>query len=289
MSERSAQLRAYLGNGRTHMVVSAYDGLTALLADRAGFPILHVTGFGVSAGHGYPDIGLLTMTEMVDACRQVCDVTSKPVIADADTGHGNELNVHRTVRAFEDAGAAGLHIEDQVAPKRCGHMLGKSVIPAAEMAAKVAAAADARRDSEFVLIARTDALGIEGVDGAIERARAYRDAGADMLFVEAPRDEAEIELIARELAPTPLVFNWSFDGVTPDIPLVRVEELGYSVVLFTDVASVVHRAVSGFYDRLLEARDFADVAEMITPFADFNAFLGLDEWREREARYAGPS
>jgi len=285
VSSQANRLRGYLGDGRTHMVVSAYDALTARLADAAGAPILHVTGFGVAAAHGYPDIGLVTLPEMVDVCRRVCATSDKPVIADGDTGHGNELNVWRTVRDFEGVGAAGIHIEDQVAPKRCGHMNGKSVIAREEMVGKIVAAVDARRDPDFAIIARTDALAVEGLEAALERAEAYRAAGADVLFVEAPRTEEQIEQIAEALRPTPLVFNWSFDGVTPDIPLTRVAELGYSLVLFTDVASVVHRSVSDFYERLVAADRFAEVRESITPFEDFNNFLDLDLWRQREARY----
>lgn len=285
MSTRAKQLRGYLGDGRTHLVVSAYDALTARLADAAGAPILHVTGFGVAAAQGYPDIGLVTLSEMVDVCRRVCATTEKPVIADGDTGHGNELNVWRTVREFESVGAAGIHIEDQVAPKRCGHMNGKSVIARDDMVGKITAAVDARRDSDFAIIARTDALAVEGVDAALERAEAYRAAGADVLFVEAPQTEEQIERVAQALRPTPLIFNWSFDGATPDVSLARVAELGYSLILFTDVASVVHRSVSNFYERLVEVDRFAEVRESITPFEDFNAFLDLGLWRERESRF----
>ena len=287
MSTRASQLRGYLGDGRTHLVVSAYDALSARLADAAGAPILHVTGFGVAAAHGYPDIGLVTLSEMVDVCRRVCATTEKPVIADGDTGHGNELNVWRTVREFEAVGAAGIHIEDQVSPKRCGHMNGKSVIASDDMVGKIAAAVDARVDPDFVIIARTDALAVEGLDAALERAEAYRAAGADVLFVEAPRTEGQIAQIAEELKPTPLIFNWSFDGHTPDVSLARVAELGYALILFTDVASVVHRSVSDFYGRLVEADRFAEVQDAITPFEDFTAFLDLGLWRERESRFTG--
>lgn len=286
MNSRAMQLRGFLSDGNTHMVVSAYDALTARLADATGFPILHVSGYGVSAAHGYPDIGLLTLSEMVSACRRICDATDKPVIADGDTGHGNEINVWRTVREFERAGAAGIHIEDQVSPKRCGHMHGKSVISVEEMVSKIATAVDARRDDDFVVIARTDALAIEGLEAALARAKAYREAGADVLFVEAPASKEDIVRVAEALAPTPLVFNWSFDGVTPDSSLEWVESLDYSLVLFSDVASVVHHAVSA-YRRLEVANQFAEVRESITPFNEFNEFLDLALWREREARHTG--
>ena len=197
----AAALRSTLGDGRSRLVVSAYDALTARVAEAAGFEILHVTGFGSAAAiTGGPDIGLVTMTEMVETTRRICDAVERPVIADADCGYGNPLNVMRTVRALEAAGAAGLHLEDQVTPKRCGHMAGKAVIPAAEMVAKVAAAVDARGDPDFVIIARTDARAPEGLDAALERAHAYSAAGADVLFVEAPESVEEIQRIATELS-----------------------------------------------------------------------------------------
>ena len=196
----AAALRSTLGDGNSRLVVSAYDALTARVAEAAGFEILHVTGFGSAAAiTGGPDIGLVTMTEMVETTRRICDAVERPVIADADCGYGNPLNVMRTVRALEAAGAAGLHLEDQVTPKRCGHMAGKAVIPAAEMVAKVAAAVDARDDPDFVIIARTDARAPEGLDAALERAHAYSAAGADVLFVEAPESVEEIQRIATEL------------------------------------------------------------------------------------------
>ncbi len=285
----AAALRSTLGDGNSRLVVSAYDALTARVAEAAGFEILHVTGFGSAAAiTGAPDIGLVTMTEMVETTRRICDAVERPVIADADCGYGNPLNVMRTVRALEAAGAAGLHLEDQVTPKRCGHMAGKAVIPTAEMVAKVAAAVDARSDEDFVIIARTDARAPEGLDAALERAHAYSAAGADVLFVEAPESVDEIRRIATEL-PGPQLFNWAYEGRTPHVSRRLLEELGFAWILFADVALAVHRAAAGFYERLAEIDSPDELRDLLTGFDAFNTFVGLDDWRETERRYAAPN
>ena len=285
----AAALRSTLGDGRSRLVVSAYDALTARVAEAAGFEILHVTGFGSAAAlTGGPDIGLVTMTEMVETTRRICDAVERPVIADADCGYGNPLNVMRTVRALEAAGAAGLHLEDQVTPKRCGHMAGKAVIPTAEMVAKVAAAVDARRDEDFVIIARTDARAPEGLEAALERAHAYSAAGADVLFVEAPESRDEIRRIAGEL-PGPQLFNWAYEGRTPHVSRRWLEELGFAWILFADVALAVHRAAAGFYERLTAIDSPDELRDLLTGFDTFNEFVGLGEWRRSERRYAAPT
>ena len=285
----AAALRSTLGDGNSRLVVSAYDALTARVAEAAGFEILHVTGFGSAAAiTGGPDIGLVTMTEMVETTRRICDAVERPVIADADCGYGNPLNVMRTVRALEAAGAAGLHLEDQVTPKRCGHMASKAVIPAAEMVAKVAAAVDARDDPDFVIIARTDARAPEGLDAALERARAYSAAGADVLFVEAPESIEEIRRIATEL-PGPQLFNWAYEGRTPHVSRRWLEELGFAWILFADVALAVHRAAGGFYERLAGIDTPDELRDLLTGFDAFNEFVGLGDWRRSESRYAAPT
>lgn len=268
-------------------MVSAYDALTARLVEAAGFEIVHVTGFGTAAAMtGEPDIGLVTMTEMVETCRRVVAAVDRPVIADADTGYGNPLNVMRTVRSLEGSGAAGLHLEDQVTPKRCGHMDEKRVIPEVEMVAKIEAALEARSDPDFVIIARTDAIAVEGVEAAIERAAAYRAAGADVLFVEAPESVQDIELIAGSL-PQPQLFNWAFGGRTPHVSRRWLEELGFTWILFADVVLAAHHAMSEFLMGLGETDSLDDIAGRMTGFDDFNEFIGLDEWRRREERFVG--
>ncbi len=285
----AAALRSTLSDGRSRLVVSAYDALTARTAEAAGFEILHVTGFGSAAAlTGGPDIGLVTMTETVETTRRICDAVERPVIADADCGYGNPLNVMRTVRALEAAGAAGLHLEDQVTPKRCGHMANKAVIPAAEMVAKIAAATDARSDEDFVIIARTDARAPEGLDAALERAHAYAAAGADVLFVEAPESRDEIRRIAGEV-PGPQLFNWAYEGRTPHVTRLWLEELGFAWILFADVALAVHRAAAGFYERLAEIDSPDELRDLLTGFDAFNDFVGLDDWRRSERRYAAPT
>ena len=187
-----------------------YDPLGARLIEEAGFPAAYMTGFGTAAGRlGRPDVGLLTLSEMVDNARRIAEAVDIPVIADADTGYGNPLNVIRTVREYEAAGVAAIHLEDQVMPKKCGHMEGKELIAAGDMAAKVSAAVAARRSSDFLIIARTDACAVEGLSGALARAQQYRDAGADVLFVEAPQSTEEIRDIAKRFAGVPLLFNYA--------------------------------------------------------------------------------
>ena len=213
-----ARLRALLESGETIVAPGAFDPLAARLVEEAGFPAVYMTGFGTSAALlGRPDVGLLTMTEMADNARRIADCVDIPVIADADTGYGNPLNVIRTVGAYEAAGVAAIHLEDQVAPKKCGHMEGKQVIPAGEMAQKIRAAVAARSRPDFVIIARTDARAVEGLEPALDRARQYRGAGADALFIEAVVSEEEAAEAARAFPDVPLLFNWAEGGKTPPI------------------------------------------------------------------------
>src|SRR4051795_8680895 len=226
----AAGLRALLERGEPVLAPGAYDGLSARLVERAGFPAVYMTGFGASASLlGRPDVGLLSFAEMAGHARRLVQAVEVPVIADADDGYGNPLNVMRTVREYAAAGVAALHVEDQVAPKRCGHMDGKDVIDAGEMVEKVRAAVEARGDGELLIIARTDARAVEGLDAALERARRYREAGADALFVEAPESEQEIEAVAGAFPGLPLVFNWGDGGKAPQLPVDRIRELGFAL------------------------------------------------------------
>ena len=283
-----ARLRALLESGQLIVAPGAFDPLSARLVEEAGFPAVYMTGFGTSAALiGRPDVGLLTMTEMAGNAGRIAACVDIPVIADADTGYGNPLNVIRTVGTYEAAGVAGIHIEDQVAPKKCGHMEGKLVIPAEEMAAKVRAAADARTQSDFVIIARTDARAVEGLEPALERARMYRAAGADVLFIEAVTSEAEAEEAARAFPGVPLLFNWAEGGKTPPVSLDRMRELGYRIVIFP-ISTLL--AATGAMRRILAeiARAGTPVAAMqeLPTFAEFVDFIGLPQVREAEQRYA---
>jgi 2,3-dimethylmalate lyase len=283
----AARLRALLESGETIVAPGAFDPLAARLVEEAGFPAVYMTGFGTAAALiGRPDVGLLTMTEMADNAARIAACVDIPLIADADTGYGNPLNVIRTVGAYEAAGVAGVHIEDQVAPKKCGHMEGKQVIPAAEMAEKVRAAAEARAQRDFVIIARTDARAVEGLQAAIERGRRYREAGADALFIEAVVSEAEAEEVARAFPDVPLLFNWAEGGKTPPIGLDRLTDLGYRIVIFpigTLLAATA--AMRRILREIAQAGTPAAALAELPSFGEFLDFIGLPEVREIERRY----
>jgi len=282
------RLRALLDSGETIVAPGAFDPLAARLVEEAGFPAVYMTGFGTSAALiGRPDVGLLTMTEMAGNAGRIAACVDIPVIADADTGYGNPLNVIRTVGAYEAAGVAGIHIEDQVAPKKCGHMEGKQVIPAAEMAEKIRAAVEARSRPEFVIIARTDARAAEGLDAALERGRLYREAGADGLFIEAVTSEDEAGAVARAFPGVPLLFNWAEGGKTPPIPLGRLTELGYRIVIFPiSTLLAATAAMRRILREIAQAGTPAAAMGELPAFGEFLDFIGLPEVREAERRYA---
>ena len=280
------RLRELLARPEPLVAPGAYDALSARLVEQAGFDVVYMTGFGTTAAlAGRPDVGLLTGTEMIDNARRIAAAVDVPVIADADTGYGNAINVVRTVQAYEQAGVAGIHIEDQVMPKKCGHMSGKAVIPADEMVGKIRAAVAARRDPDFLLIARTDAAAVEGLSAAIERARANAGARADVLFVEAPTSEDDIARVAHELrGVAPLVFNWAEGGRTPPIPLARIAELGFALVLFP--IGTLLAATAGIQRLLasLRADGVPEVGDLPT-FDGFTDLIGLPEIRDLESRF----
>ena len=262
-----------------------YDGLSAHLARQAGFPALYATGGGIARSMGYPDLGLVSMTEVVARLALIVEHAEVPVIADADTGYGNALNTRRAFREFERAGVAAVHLEDQVFPKRCGHYDDKAVIPVGEMQAKLRAARDALADPDIVLIARTDALAIEGLDAAIARGQAYAEAGADVLFVEAPTTEAQIEAIARRL-PQPKLINMFEGGKTPLVALDRLRAWGYRVVI---IPSDLQRAAIAAMQAVLAAirRDGNSAAERgrMASFVDREQVIGTAGWLDLDRRY----
>jgi 2-methylisocitrate lyase-like PEP mutase family enzyme len=265
-----------------------YDALGARLVEAAGFPAAYMTGFGTAASLlGRPDVGLLTLSEMVDNARRIVAAVDIPLIADADTGYGNPINVIRTVHEYEAAGVAAIHLEDQVMPKKCGHMEGKHLIPASEMVAKVKAAVAARRSGELAIIARTDARAVEGLAGALERARRYRDAGADALFVEAPQSIDEIETIAQTFADVPLLFNYAEGGKTPPVSHQFLRELGFSVVIFPiSTLLVATAAMRAILVEIKEKGSPVDVLPTMMGFEEFLEFIGLPEIRDLERRFA---
>lgn len=227
----AAELRRMLAASQIVMAPGVYDGITAKLAEDAGFPAVYMTGAGVSASRGYPDYGLLTMTEMVDAAATIARTVDIPLISDADTGYGNELNVTRTVREFEGRGVAAIHIEDQVSPKKCGHLEGKELVTREEYSAKIRAAVAARRSSDFIIIARTDAVAVAGLDEAIARARAALVDGADIAFVESPASVEELTAIPRLVGGACMVNNVA-GGKTPILPPEELQSLGYRLAIY---------------------------------------------------------
>lgn len=281
-------LRQRLAGSGMLIVPGAYDAITARLIEQAGFPGVYMTGAGTSASLGYPDYGLLTLTEMADKAGILARSVRVPVICDADTGYGNELNAIRTVREFEGRGVAGLHIEDQVMPKRCGHLDNKEIEPAERWLSKIRAAAEARRDPDFLIIARTDSRASLGFEEAIRRANAALAAGADMAFVEAPQTLAEVAEVPRRVKG-PCLLNVVQGGKTPVIGLTEAEQLGYRIAI---LPGMLLRAAVQVFDQVLEAvkteHRVPDYLNRTTPHQNFRRF-GADEWDALRARYASES
>ena len=279
------QIRESVSKGAV-LMPGVYDALTARIAARVGFEVVFVSGYSVSATRlGEPDFGFVTQTEMADAARSVCRVSEAPVIVDADTGYGNPLNVLRTVEDLQDAGAAGIFLEDQVWPKKCGHMVGKEVVPTEDHEAKLRAAADARGERDLFIVARTDARQPLGLDAAIERCLAYKEAGADALFVEAPLSVAELEQIAAEL-PGPLVANMIERGVTPNLTRSELEQLGFNLIVCPLAALfAAAKAATDVLRELKERETTAGAIDWMLGFDDFNQLVGLEGRYADEARY----
>lgn len=273
-----AMLRERVEDPPILVAMGVHDGLTTLIAQRVGFEALYHGGYAAAAHYGLPDIGLLGLEEMCDSVRRVTGVASRPVIADCDTGYGGVAAVRRTVTEMEAAGVAAIQIEDQVFPKRCGHLEGKQVIGRDEMVLKVRAAVGARSNPQTLIIARTDALQQHGLDDAIERCNAYAEAGADLLFVDAPRTHEQLAEIARRV-DGPTIANMSETGRTPALTTDELEALGYSVVIFpaTQIWTIAH----AFEEVCKEVRARGTSSGFIgrfMPFAEINELLGLDRW-----------
>ncbi len=245
----AARLRALLKTEAMVIAPGAYDGLTAKLVAQAGFPAVYMTGAGTSVSHGYPDFGLLTMSEMVENAGRIVRAVDVPVVADADTGYGNELNVFRTVQEYERRGVAAIHIEDQVSPKKCGHLDDKEIVPRDDYVAKIRAAVAAKRGGDFMIIARTDARAVAGLDEALARANAALGAGADMAFVEAPQTMEEVAAVPKRVAG-PCLLNVVRGGKTPEIDLRQAEQMGYRLAI---VPGLLLKAVIGACDEMLAA------------------------------------
>lgn len=290
MSPRpTTRLRELLAGPNLIVAPGVADALNARIVAREGFKAIYMTGSGTTAVRlGMPDIGLLTMSEMADNAGRIADASGLPLIADADTGYGGPINVRRTVRAYEHAGVAGIHIEDQEWPKRCGHFAGKTLIPADEMAAKVRAAVDARTDPDFVVIARTDANAVEGFERALERGRLYEEAGADVIFIESPRSMEELEAIPKSFS-RPTLYNMASSGKTPMLTVEEMQALGFKLTIYPNF--VLLAAIKVVQKTLRTLRDTGTVASLLNEMATFGEMVdlvGMGEVQELEQRYGVP-
>jgi 2,3-dimethylmalate lyase len=285
--KRTKQLRELLKAGELVVAPGAYDALSARIIEQSGFDAVYMTGYGTSASVlGQPDVGLLTLTEMLKRAGDIANAVKVPVLADGDTGFGNALNVRRTVREYEKAGVCAIQLEDQVSPKRCGHMLGREVIPAAEMVQKIKAAVDARLDDDFVIIARTDARTHYGLEEALARGKAYEEAGADVIFIESPESVDELRTINVTFPHTPTLANMIEGGRTPVLTFGELKDLGFAIALYPlGPLYAAAKAVKSYLAELKTAGSpVGKVKDMIT-FEEFNRLVGLPEYHELEKRY----
>ncbi len=279
-----AQLRALLAQPGMIVAPGAYDGLTAKLVEQAGFPAVYMTGAGTAAAAGYPDFGLLDMTEMADNAARMARAVRIPLIADADTGYGNELNAFRTVQEYERRGVAGLHIEDQVSPKRCGHLDQKEIVPREDWLAKLRAACAARRDKDFLIIARTDARAVAGFEEAVARANAALEAGADMAFLEAPQTLEEVAAVPR-LVRGPCLLNVVHRGKTPAIDLREAETLGYRLAIVPALLLVATIAAGDAALAALKATHRHPEGATDMSVGEAFARVGAGEWAPLRTRF----
>jgi 2-methylisocitrate lyase-like PEP mutase family enzyme len=279
-------LKGLLNRHKLLVAPGCFDGLSARLVEEAGFEAAYLSGGAVARSMGIPDIGLVTMSETIERAAQVISAVTIPIIADADTGYGNAVNLVRTVREFERVGVAAIHIEDQITPKRCGHLDGKEVIPLAEMEMKLAAALRTRTDPDFCIIARTDARGVHGFDDAIERAQAFAKLGVDAVFVEAPQSEAELAEIPRRLPGLPLLVNVFKGGKTPMLPVERLQAMGYRIAIYpSETQRAGIHAMRTALDTLKREGTTESIDATLTTFKERDQVVGLDEWQKIERVY----
>ncbi|KIG10085.1 isocitrate lyase/PEP mutase family protein [Caballeronia concitans] len=287
---RSARFRELFNEG-PFVCMGAHDAITAMLAEQAGAKAIYVSGFvasGVVAGQ--PDVGVLSQTEMFEHIRRICRVTSVPVFADADTGYGGILDVQRTMRLWEEAGASVLHLEDQALPKKCGHYAGKQLVSKEEMVLKLRAMIDARRDPDFFIVARTDAIAVTGIDDAIARLEAYAEAGADGLYADAPESIERMRELTRRLKPLgkPILFNQARTGKSPYVSMKEAYEMGFAYTLSPiEPMLAMHKAVKDMMTVFMREGSTDAIADRLTPFEEYNRFVGLDQAVDVEKRFAG--
>lgn len=285
--KKTEKLRNLLKDEKLLVAPGAYDVLSAKVIEKTGFNAVYMTGYGTSASVlGQPDVGLLTMSEMVKRAGDIANAVSVPVIADADTGYGNPLNVRRTVVEYEKAGVAGIQLEDQVFPKKCGHMLGRKLIPAEEMVQKIKAAVDVRKDNDFVVVARTDARTNYGLKEALFRGEIYKEAGADVLFIESPESAEEMRIIAQTFKGTPTLANMLEGGRTPNLTTVELEKIGFAIAIYC--TGPLYASIKAVRDYLNELKTMKSTTrkynDMIT-FEEFNKLIGLPEYYKLEEKY----
>jgi 2-methylisocitrate lyase-like PEP mutase family enzyme len=284
-------LRQLLKRDRLLVAPGCFDGLSARLVEEAGFAAAYLSGGAVARSMGIPDIGLVTLSETIDRAAQVVAAVKIPIIADADTGYGNAVNLVRTVREFERTGVAAIHIEDQITPKRCGHLDGKEVIPLAEMEKKLQAALATRTDADFCIIARTDARGVHGFDDAISRGRAFAGLGVDAIFVEAPQSEEELAQIPRLIPGVPILVNVFKGGKTPMLPMARLEKMGYRIAIYpSETQRAAIHAMRRALDTLKREGTTESIDDALTTFKERDRVVGLDDWQKIEREFlAGDS
>jgi 2-methylisocitrate lyase-like PEP mutase family enzyme len=283
---RRQLLKQFLKRNKLLVAPGCFDGLSARLVQEAGFEAVYLSGGAIARSMGIPDIGLVTMSEVIERAAQVVSAVNVPVIADADTGYGNAINLVRTVREYERAGVAAIHIEDQITPKRCGHLEGKEVIPLAEMEKKLEAALASRTEADFCIIARTDARGVHGFDDAVKRARAFAKLGVDAVFVEAPQSEAELEEIPRAVPGVPLLVNVFKGGKTPMLPVERLQQMGYRIAIYpSETQRATIYAMRQILALLKREGTTEQMDEVLTTFKERDKIVGLDDWQKLEKLY----
>lgn len=287
MEKMTTRLRKLLARKQILVAPGAHDVLTAKIIEREGFEAVYMTGYGTSASLlGKPDVGLLSMTEMVQRASNMAEAVNVPVIADGDTGYGNAVNVMRTVREYEKAGIACIQLEDQVAPKKCGHMIGREIISKEEMVGKIKAACDARRDPDFMIMARTDARTNYGIEEALERGMAYQEAGADILFIESVESVEEMKKVTSSFK-VPVLSNMLEHGRTPLLSAKELEEIGYNLVIFCVASTyVTAKAVTDLMRTLKKEGTTRNYLDKMIAFEEFNKLIGLPEVRNIEKKYA---
>jgi len=279
-------LKRLLQRDKLLVAPGCFDGLSARLVEESGFEAAYLSGGAVARSMGIPDIGLVTMSETIERACQVVSAVKLPVIADADTGYGNAVNLVRTVREFERAGVAAIHIEDQITPKRCGHLDGKEVISIPEMAKKLEAALAARTDADFCIIARTDARGVHGLDDAIARARVFAKLGVDAIFVEAPQSEDELAEIPRRLPGVPLLVNVFKGGKTPMLPMDRLQGMGYRIAIYpSETQRAAIHSMRRALTTLKREGSTESIDDSLTTFKERDKVVGLDDWQKIENEY----